>query len=76
MRGWFYASFAIFVKTTNTMRSLETGKRVGVMFLLLVLWSITNAQSIRGKGDSWQEVFNNKRVLLLLYGIILSRLSM
>jgi hypothetical protein len=43
------------------MKCLETGKRLGVMMVLLLVTGIVSAQSIRGKGDSWQEVFKNKK---------------
>lgn len=57
----FYDSFSIFVKTTHTMRSLAMVKRLGAMMVLLVSCALVQAQPVKGPGDSWQEVFKQKK---------------
>ncbi len=36
-------------------------KRLGAMMALLVWCTLVQAQPVKGRGDSWQEVFNNKK---------------
>lgn len=48
-------------KQPDTMRSPEAIKRLSALVLLLVMTVLTMAQPIRGRGDSWQEVFKHKK---------------
>lgn len=43
------------------MRRQEMVKRLRVMLLLVIMAGSTVAQPIRGKGESWQEVFQHKK---------------
>lgn len=43
------------------MRSPGAVKRLSVVMLLLTMATTAVAQSVRGRGDSWQEVFKNKK---------------
>ncbi|NII25960.1 histidine kinase [Pseudoflavitalea sp. X16] len=62
MKGRFYGSFPIFAQNQpNTMRSPGIVRRLSVVVLLLTMATAAVAQSIRGMGDSWQEVFKNKK---------------